>query len=83
MANGYGEYIHINGSKYKGEFKDDVQEGHGEEEWIDGAKYVGSYKNGMKHGYGVYKWAIANTILSPAESTIENLNLLINNKITI
>ena len=48
MANGYGEYTHINGSRYKGEFRDDIQEGHGEEEWIDGAKYVGQYVNGMK-----------------------------------
>ena len=34
MANGFGEYTHINGSKYRGEFRDDIQEGHGEEDGL-------------------------------------------------
>lgn len=54
MANGFGDYTHINGSKYQGEFKDDVQQGKGVEEWIDGARYEGDYYNGMKHGDGMY-----------------------------
>ena len=54
MANGYGEYHNsqINGSVYKGHFKDDVYEGYGVEEWPDGATYMGNFKDGMKHGYG-------------------------------
>lgn len=56
MANGFGEYFHVNGSKYKGQFKDDCHHGQGEEDFIDGSKYIGAYLNGMKHGSGIYKW---------------------------
>ena len=44
----------MNGSRYEGDWVNDVQEGQGEETGVDGAKYVGKYRNGMKHGYGVY-----------------------------
>ena len=40
-ANGYGIYIHANGSKYEGEWRDDKQHGYGAEFWIDGSEYQG------------------------------------------
>jgi len=45
-----GEYFHINGAKYIGEWVDDKQEGKGVETWPDGAKYEGMYKYGKKDG---------------------------------
>jgi hypothetical protein len=38
-ANGYGEYIHMNGSRYNGEWQDDKQHGFGSEFWVDGSEY--------------------------------------------
>ena len=47
MANGYGEYTHINGSKYKGEFKDDVrQDGVADLKFPNGNKYTGATAGG-------------------------------------
>ena len=43
MANGYGEYTHINGSKYKGEFKDGVREGRGFFKCYNGDTYRGPF----------------------------------------
>ena len=54
--NGYGTYTHVNGSKYEGYWKNDMQDGHGAEIWSDGAKYTGNYMEGRKHGYGIYEW---------------------------
>jgi hypothetical protein len=36
-ANGYGVYLHSNGSKYEGDWKDDKQHGKGHETWADGS----------------------------------------------
>jgi hypothetical protein len=38
-ANGYGVYIHANGSKYEGDWRDDKQHGYGSEYWADGSQY--------------------------------------------
>ena len=43
-------YTHVNGSRYEGEWVNDVQQGQGEETWADGARYNGNYENGMKNG---------------------------------
>ena len=42
----------MNGAKYEGFWKDDLQEGQGTEIWADGSKYEGNYKEGKKHGFG-------------------------------
>ena len=47
-ANGYGAYIHENGQRYEGNWKDDLQDGHGTEELEDGSKYDGQFVNGKK-----------------------------------
>ena len=46
--NGFGEYRRLDGSKYKGEWKNDLQDGKGEEIWNDGSKYVGEFKTGKR-----------------------------------
>ena len=38
-ANGYGVYVHMNGARYEGMWKDDLQHGKGEESWTDGSVY--------------------------------------------
>ena len=52
-ACGFGTYVHINGARYEGEWKDDLQNGYGVETWADGSKYEGLYKNGKKNGKGL------------------------------
>ena len=52
-----GVYIHSNGAKYEGDWKDDDQEGYGVETWTDGSIYEGYYKEGKKNGVGIYCWA--------------------------
>lgn len=47
-------YVHVNGAKYEGQWKNDLQDGYGVESWSDGSKYEGGYKEGMKHGKGTY-----------------------------
>ena len=46
----------MNGARYEGTWKDDLQDGAGVETWSDGSKYSGGYKEGMKHGRGRYEW---------------------------
>lgn len=47
----------MNGARYEGQWKDDLQHGYGIETWNDGSKYEGNYLNGKKQGKGVYIWA--------------------------
>lgn len=36
----------MNGAKYDGHWKNDLQEGYGVETWADGSKYEGFYREG-------------------------------------
>jgi hypothetical protein len=45
-------YNHVNGAKYIGQWKDDLQHGIGIETWTDNSKYQGQYSFGRKHGLG-------------------------------
>jgi hypothetical protein len=56
-ANGYGVYVHANGSRYEGDWIEDKQEGVGSETWPDGSHYKGEYRDGKKNGHGVFNWA--------------------------
>ena len=51
------QYIHENGSRYTGQWLDDVQEGEGEEFRHNGSKYKGQYQGGKKHGYGIFVYS--------------------------
>ena len=45
------------GSRYCGEFKDNVRHGRGKVTFADNNSYEGEYRNDMQHGQGVFKWA--------------------------
>jgi hypothetical protein len=52
MANGEGEFRGVNGSFYKGLWKDDRPNGKGIETNKNGEIYDGEFLDGRKHGYG-------------------------------
>ena len=43
--------------KYKGGFKDGLQDGKGTYTWANGDKYEGEFKNGFEDGKGTFTWA--------------------------
>ena len=51
-SNGYGIDINLDGSKYVGEFKENVRNGKGSMTYPDGTKYVGNWQNDKPHGKG-------------------------------
>ena len=53
MANGEGEFRGVNGSFYKGMWKDDRPNGKGMETNKNGEIYEGEFLDGRKHGFGV------------------------------
>jgi len=60
--NCWGKYVHSDGDKYVGEWKDGNKHGQGTFYWIGdslwkGDKYVGEYRNDKKHGQGTYTFA--------------------------
>ncbi|MBR2024396.1 MAG: hypothetical protein IKA02_01160, partial [Clostridia bacterium] len=52
--NGYGVYTWNSGSRYQGEWVDDVRLGYGRFFWTDGGRYEGMWKNDKMNGMGVY-----------------------------
>lgn len=42
------------GSKYEGQFKDDLMHGQGTYTWPSGAQYIGEFENGLRNGQGTY-----------------------------
>jgi len=44
--------MHVNGAKYEGQWREDLQDGFGIEIWTDGSRYEGYYKFGKKDGRG-------------------------------
>ena len=55
--NCFGRYIHANGDKYAGEFKDAKKHGQGTETFANGDKYVGEWRNGNRHGKGTLTYS--------------------------
>jgi len=60
--NCYGTYIHENGDKYVGEWKNDEYHGQGTfyflaENKNKGDKYVGEWKDSNRNGQGTYTWS--------------------------
>lgn len=56
MANGFGIAILNSGSRYKGEWRDNLRHGHGTFYWADGQYYEGEYSNDKRNGEGTYYW---------------------------
>ncbi len=56
MANGYGVAVLESGSRYEGEWKNNMRHGKGHFFWNDGQHYKGNYLNDKRDGYGVYYW---------------------------
>jgi clan AA aspartic protease (TIGR02281 family) len=52
--NGQGTYTWSDGSKYVGEFKDDLKSGLGTFTAANGDKYIGEYKDDRPDGQGIY-----------------------------
>jgi len=55
-ANGYGVAILDTGSRYEGEWLNNVRHGEGSFYWVDGEYYVGQYENDRRNGTGSYFW---------------------------
>ena len=62
--NCFGEYIFLGGSKYIGEWKNELPDGKGTmyyEYGGGGSKYIGQFKDGSPHGQGTSIWNNGNT----------------------
>jgi hypothetical protein len=57
QKSGCGEIRELNGSWYKGKYKNNRKHGKGEFHWSDGSWYKGRFKKGLKHGYGESNWS--------------------------
>jgi hypothetical protein len=55
-ANGNGRFLHANGDRYLGEFKDSVSNGRGAYYFNNGDLYKGQFKKGERHGFGNMTW---------------------------
>jgi hypothetical protein len=59
--NCFGEYTLFGGSKYIGEWKNELPNGQGTMNYSDGGKYTGQFKDGVPHGQGTYIWSYGDT----------------------
>ncbi len=55
-ASGFGIALFDTGSRYEGEWKDNLRHGEGAFYWPDGECYQGEYQNDLRNGYGTYFW---------------------------
>ena len=46
--------MYADGSSYKGQFKNEIQEGQGLYKWVQGHEYKGSFKENMMEGRGEF-----------------------------
>lgn len=50
MKQGYGKYKWPDGTKYEGNFNQDMRDGFGHMMWNDGTEYKGVWKNNKMNG---------------------------------
>ena len=53
-ANGSGEFLHVSGFSYSGQWRDGAMHGEGRLSLPNGDQYVGGFASGKRHGAGVY-----------------------------
>ena len=53
-ANGKGIWYGNSGSKYEGDWRNDLKDGKGTYYYNDGDKYEGDFRNGLRDGKGIY-----------------------------
>ena len=66
--NCYGTYTYASGSKYVGEYKNDMMHGQGAYTYASGDKYAGAFKNGKYHGQGAYIYTRGEKIVGQWEN---------------
>jgi hypothetical protein len=54
--NGYGVFVHDNGDRYEGEWKDGKMHGQGTYTYANRCVYSGQYQQDERHGYGTFTW---------------------------
>ena len=55
-ANGKGIGLLSTGSRYEGNWKNNLRHGEGAFYWPDSQVYIGNYKNDLRSGFGIYHW---------------------------
>ena len=58
---GRGTFIWDDGTKYVGDWENDLMHGYGTLTLPDGSKYQGFWKNGNREGFGTFTWANGDT----------------------
>jgi hypothetical protein len=53
---GTGVQTWPDGTRYDGQWEDDLPDGAGTYRWAEGRVYTGSYKRGKMYGYGIFTW---------------------------
>ena len=55
--NCFGTYTYDGGSRYVGDWKNNIKHGKGKLTYANGDEYVGLWKDDLKHGLGKYTWS--------------------------
>lgn len=55
---GQGEFIYPDGSKYEGNWQDDLRNGHGKYTYVNGDVYDGEWNNHVRHGQVKMGWCL-------------------------
>ena len=80
QMNGLGLFVWKDGSKYFGNYKNNVKEGKGKFIWTDGKCYEGEFHNGKPHGKGIITLSDENNrIISSNNVEYDNGNLISKN----
>ena len=61
QRHGRGSFFYPDGSKYEGDWNENIREGHGVYTYANNDAYEGEWKNHRKHGRGTYSYSIART----------------------
>jgi hypothetical protein len=69
-----GVYNWADGSRYEGNWKNNMINGFGRYEWPDGRHYVGEWLDNKMHNKGRYEWN-GNNFMKMADITKENMSM--------